>query len=158
MRKHPLLLKIAIFLLILAAVPLLQSAARGGRLRVLPGFRTQEPSADAVQDGIVAEYGYAPDDGWVERHCAFTVRTGSEGRIVLELYYPFALTGGETGRITVDGDDSVPFALAGENTAVTLAAAPNATHRVVIDCDFAAPNDGSDQRDLAFVLAACAGE
>ncbi len=164
MRKHKFLIMLAVFLVILAAMPFLQLALRGGSLRRLPGFRPEGYTeldlshVGSDREGIVAEYGYYPDDHWVEGSCVFYIRTGEKGLITLEMFYPFPLEGGETGRASVDGAAAVPFELAGESTTLSLEASPGEVHRVSIECDFARQRDPADRRALAFVLAACAGE
>ena len=164
--KHKFLCLMVVFALILAAIPLVQTQILGMELRRLPGavpLADPEPMPEAGpvltnRETAVYDYGYYPDDHWVEEKCGFWVQTGETGMIRLEMYYPFALSGREKGHISLDGEHATNFALTGEHTLVELQGMPNTKHYVQIDSYFAKAPDENDQRALAFVLAGLTAE
>ena len=160
-RKHTFLCILAAFALILAAIPLVQTQMLGMELRRLPGADREDAGNAPVQtsrETAVYDYGYYPDDQWVEEKCGFRVRTGEAGIIRLEMYYPFALSGREEGHISLDGGHAANFTLTGEHTVIELQGKPNTEHYVQIDSYFAKVRDENDRRALAFVLAGLEAE
>ena len=110
--------------------------------------------ASEVGMSPVFEYGYSPDDRWVERECAFRIMTENSGMIYLDVYYPFEIDGVRKGIIAVNGQEEQSFELTGENTVIGIQGTPDAVNEVQIVSDFAKSpgEDGADQRSLAFVL------
>ena len=159
--KHKFLCLLAAFALILAAIPLVQTQILGMELRRLPGADREDTQAELPltnRETAVYDYGYYPDDHWVEEKCAFWVQTGEAGTIHLEMYYPFELSGREEGHISLDGEHAANFVLTGENTVISLQGTPNTRHYVQIDSYFAKAPDENDRRALAFVLAGLEAE
>ena len=160
-KKSGMISMLTVFAVILAALPLFEKYVLGHELRQLPGSNYRPAVVDEVSvqnvdalapAEILGDYGYYPEDRWVEAQCGFRVRTGDSGKIELGIYYPFELTGNEISHIFIDGQWVADFTLDSENTTVALQARPNEEVFIQINSDFSrAPAEG-DERTLAFVL------
>lgn len=141
---------VCFFLLVLIIIPFVQKAIHG-ELRQLPMAGGNQGSVYTVGQ-MVEEYGYYPDDQWVGETCAFYIRTGEQGLIKLDIYYPFEITGNEIGHIFIDGIASKDYTLVARNTLIQLQTTPDETHYVTIVNDFYREPDQTDARKLSFVL------
>ncbi len=101
LKRKKFLILLCFYAMVLLIVPFIQKAIHG-ELRQLPIAKSKGSVYTVGQ--IVEEYGYYPKDQWVADNCAFYIRTGSQGLILMEIYYPFEIKGNETVHISVDGN------------------------------------------------------
>ena len=135
--------------MVLLIVPFIQKAIHG-ELRQLPIAKSKGSVYTVGQ--IVEEYGYYPKDQWVADNCAFYIRTGSQGLIRMEIYYPFEIKGNETVHISVDGNTEKDYRIMAKTTSIKIQTTPNEAHHVVISNNFYREPDQADVRKLSFVL------
>ena len=172
MKKGKMLWIGCILLTVLIAIPLVQQYALGMTLRQVPGAQMQEQSSteeleavpsetavptdkDSDEMAITADYGYYPDDKWTEKQCGFYVTAPADGEIVLDIYYPFEVTGSQVGHVYLDGQLCLDFVISGENQEVRIPCA-GGQHYLQINSDFAREPGKEDKRALAFVLSGVA--
>ena len=63
-------------------------------------------------------------DGWMDQKAAIRVMAGGTGKIVLDCYYPGALTGDETITVTSGGEELAELSLTAASQVFTLEAEP----------------------------------
>lgn len=154
----------AVLLVLLVAVPLVQKYVLGMELRPVPGAQSQaQPiqesltgQPDAAELGMTLDYGYYPDDHWVEEKCGFYIAVLETGSLVLNIYYPFEITGDQVGHVYVDGQFCLDFTVTGDRFDVEVPV--EAGQRFIqINSDFAQAPGETDKRALAFVLDGVTG-
>ena len=149
LKRKKFLILLCFYAMVLLIVPFIQKAIHG-ELRQLPIAKSKGSVYTVGQ--IVEEYGYYPKDQWVADNCAFYIRTGSQGLIRMEIYYPFEIKGNETGHISVDGIALKDFRITEKTTSIQIQTTPNEAHYIVISNDFYREPDQTDVRKLSFVL------
>jgi fucose 4-O-acetylase-like acetyltransferase len=90
-------------------------------------------------------------DGWIGPQFLTRLKTGSEGRIILNAYFPNSTTGKETGTAWVDGKK---YSYHMENEVFTLAfpAEKNKVVTLYMQNDFTVYSE-LDQRELCFIIS-----
>ena len=158
-----------ILLVILVAVPTVEKYVLGMSLRPVPGARiqpqaTEAPAETAVPESlpvapdnytdiaITPDYGYYPDDKWTEKQCGFYVTAPAVGVIVLNIYYPFEVTGAQVGHVYMEGQLCQDFVVSGDSFEVRVPCSEG-QHYIQVDSDFAKEPGNEDKRALAFVLS-----
>lgn len=157
MRKY--LLTGMILLAILVAVPLVETCIFHRTLRLVPGAQPQPEAAagqeqasdDGISMTITAYEGYDPDDRWTEQQCSFSVNAPAAGTIVLHIYYPFEVTGEQTGHIYLDGDWCLDYVVPDGSFALRIPCEAG-QHQIQAISDYACQPENGDSRTLAFVL------
>lgn len=146
----------ALLLALLVAVPLVQKYVLRMELRPVPGVQKQVRSvseqADAAGLAMTWDYGYYPDDRWVEKQCGFYAVVPETGSLVLNIYYPFEVTGNQVAHVYVDGQLCMDFTVTGESFDVQIPVEAGQRY-VQINSDFAQSPGETDKRALAFVLS-----
>ena len=172
MKKRKDLIIGVVLLVILIAVPTVERYVLGMTLRQVPGAQilpqaTEAPAEtapledspatpDAYTDiAITADYGYYPDDKWTEKQCGFYVTAPAAGEIILNIYYPFEVTGDQVGHVYLEGQLFQDFVVSGDNFEVRVPCSEG-QHYIQIDSDFAKEPGIEDKRALAFVLSGVA--
>lgn len=168
MKKRKYLIIGGVLLVILIAVPTVEKYVLGMTLRPVPGARIQPQVTEAPAEtaspedypaapvdytdiAITADYGYYPDDKWTEKQCGFYVTTPAAGEIILNIYYPFEVTGDQVGHVYLEGQLFQDFVVSGGNFEVRVPCSEG-QHYIQIDSDFAKEPGNEDKRALAFVL------
>lgn len=158
-----------VFAVILVAVPLTEKYVLQMSLRPVPGAQIQSQvteapvetalpeslptsPADYVDITITADYGYYPDDKWTEEKCGFYVTAPAAGELVLDIYYPFDITGTQVGHIYLDGQFYLDFVISAENQEVSIPC-EEGQHYIQVVNEFAREPGAEDKRALAFVLS-----
>lgn len=169
MRKRKYLIIGVVLLVILIAVPTVEKYVFGMSLRPVPGARIQPQATEAPAEtaspkdspvapddysaiAITADYGYYPDDKWTEKQCGFYVTAPAAGEIILNIYYPFEVTGDQVGHVYLDGQFCLDFVVSCDNFEVRVPCSEG-QHYIQIESDFAKEPGNEDKRALAFVLS-----
>ena len=172
MKKRKYLIIGVVLLVILIAVPTVERYVLGMTLRQVPGALIQPQATEAPAEtapledspaapddytdiAITADYGYYPDDKWTEKQCGFYVTAPAAGEIILNIYYPFEVTGDQVGHVYLEGQLFQDFVVSGDNFEVRVPCSEG-QHYIQIDSDFAKEPGIEDKRALAFVLSGVA--
>lgn len=101
-------------------------------------------------------YGYY-SDGWLEKAAEFKIKTGEEGKVILNGYYPNEITGNESGVVYIDGQAN-RFEISEAIFTLELPAKSNSVVTVKIENDFVFQAAAPDIRKLSFVLSDAQGK
>lgn len=93
------------------------------------------------------------EDGWIEKKAQFKVRTGREGMIVLTGYYPYEITGNETGMVYIEGQFAKEFIISENNFVIDLKTMANSDVTILIENDFDFKANSPDVRRLSFIIS-----
>lgn len=169
MKKRKYLIIGVVLLVILIAVPTVERYVLGMTLRQVPGAQIQPLATEAPAEtapladspaapddytdiAITADYGYYPDDKWTEKQCGFYVTAPAAGEIILNIYYPFEVTGTQIGHVYLDGQFCLDFVISGENQEISIPC-EEGQHYVQVNNNFAKEPGVKEKRTLAFVLS-----
>ena len=83
--------------------------------------------------------------------CEFKIKTGEEGKVILNGYYPNEIDGNETGTIFIDGEPNA-FTITENNFTIELSAKPKSIITIKIENNFELKDTGNDTRTLSFIL------
>jgi hypothetical protein len=109
--------------------------------------------ATKLSDNVTSLYGYY-SDGAVAKSSAYKVKSGPEGIIKINGYYPKEITETLTGRVIVNGEEEVPFTVEGTYISVDIKVRPNSENIITIENDFVfQPDLNVDGRELSFERA-----
>jgi fucose 4-O-acetylase-like acetyltransferase len=98
------------------------------------------------------------EDGWVEPSSQIEIHTKENGIIKIEGYYPFDITGNETGEFYVNGEKIKNFTIESNSFSFDVSTLPNSPVILEIICNFEIKPTTMDIRNLAFIIINITGQ
>lgn len=98
------------------------------------------------------------EDDWVMPQSELECRVSLRDTLVIEGYYPGAITGTQHITVMVNGKTADSITLQDNNFMLSVIFAESGSYLVQIECDFVYPSSNGDSRELAFVATSLAQE
>lgn len=107
-------------------------------------------------DSCVKEYGYYAD-GWVEKKSQVLIKTGEEGKVDIEVYYPQDNFDDKQVKIYINDNLNSTVEIQQNNQTISVDVAPNQIVCLRLETNFLIDNTGVDTRELAMIISSMQG-
>jgi len=92
------------------------------------------------------------DDKWTERTVELLVPVKSEGKIIINGYYPKNITGNEKIKVFANDKYLMDYTITNTNFTIEIPQTPNSNARIKLESNFSFKADAPDIRELSFIL------